>query len=264
MRLAEFRLILDKIPVQPLNLYWRGEPTLNIMLPFIAKWAYNRRFKTGVCTNTCSKMLGDSFSDKFYVEELVSYIDVLTLSVDGYNQETLSKYRVGASFKQLKKNLEVIGSFKNNAERIMRVLMFRYNEDYKERFRILARLAGCSEIRWVRPIILNKDVLTQREADKWLAVDPFYQRYTLKGDTYHIKNGGECQPHLMISVDGTVAACGLDWNLDYPLGNILVDSYKKILRNLDRHKPYMKAKALPICKKCYCFSEELLFTREAV
>jgi radical SAM protein with 4Fe4S-binding SPASM domain len=198
------------------------------------------------------------------VEKLFKNKFTMHLCVDGYNQETLGKYRAGAKYHILHRNLKTIGESEKNAFLILRVLMFRHNDGHKPEFRKLAHLAECQQIRWVRPIILNKAVLSLTEAKEWMSINPTNQRYYLQDGTYHIKNNQVCKPHFVVAVNGEVAACGLDWNLDYSLGNVFKDSWNIIESRLQTHKPKMVTKKLPICRQCYCFSEEPLYVWEKV
>ncbi len=78
-----------------LNLYFQGEPFLNNDLPRMIRYAHDKKILTCVSTNA-------HFLDDAMVQQLKeSGIDRLIISLDGYDQASYERYRVGGNFQQV-------------------------------------------------------------------------------------------------------------------------------------------------------------------
>jgi len=250
--------ILQKANPKQVRLHWRGEPCLHPSLPELAETAKKRGVeKLWLSTNTAVPLLGDGE----YVGRLLSSLDMIECSVDGYDQKSLERYRVGASHRLLMRNLKAIGRAGGDCVKEMRVLMFRYNEGKEDYYRALAREHGFQSVSFAQPIINYKTLLSPEEADEWLARDPKYQRYERRGGVWLLKRG-PCSPHLCVSVHGTAHPCGHDWHLQHGLGNLLEELWGDVLRRFNALKPDMIARRLPICGKWCCLPRERVEYRE--
>ena len=146
----DFERILQKLRPGQVRLHWRGEPCLHPRLPELTELAKkNGVGKLWLSTNTAVPNL----SDAEYVDGLLGNLDMLECCVDGYDQRSLERYRVGASWKRLTENLETISRSKSGCLREMRVLMFRYNEGREDFYRKLAGEHGFHQISFAQPII---------------------------------------------------------------------------------------------------------------
>jgi len=256
MSLDALAKILNKFSNQEIrrvNFFWRGEPTLHRFLPEMVDMAKKRGYETYISTNTVTKNLGN----REYVSKLLASLDKLTVCVDGYNQKTLSKYRIGSNWGTLIKNLETISSIETDCFKEMRTLMFRYNENHENDFMGLAVKYNMDSLSLGLPIINAKQELTQKEADKWLARRPKYQRYQKERDRWIHKTTEGCIPIPIITVTGEVAICCYDWKIRYSLGNILRDSLKTINKRIEKIIPLATEKKLSICSKD-CFLSRIV------
>jgi MoaA/NifB/PqqE/SkfB family radical SAM enzyme len=252
MPMRRFKTIVDKLPVHSgqLFLFWRGESTLHSELPEMAEYAKTSGYSTYLSTNGCTRFL----SCKPYVSKLLNNLDTFTFCMDGYNQETVEAYRRRAQFKQILRNLDTLAKTESLGNRHMRVLMFRHNDGYESFYRTLAESARFTHISYSSPIILGNRVISKTQARRWLSKQLKYQRYYRDGRVWRHHDRVSCVPHHCISVDGAVAPCGNDWNLEYPLGNMLTDSWSEIQRKTAILSPKIMNMQLPICHSCCCGS----------
>ena len=251
----DFEKILLKIPRKEkrrVALHWRGEPCLHPQLPEIAELCRLEGAKAWLSTNTSVPLL----SNKKYVEKLLNNLNRIEVCVDGYDQESLSRYRVGADWSLLMKNLDTMGWVDTTCRKDMRVLMFRYNEPHQAFFRKLARRYDFDRLRFANPIIDYKTRLTQKEADQWLADNARYQRYRKEGKHWVLKKSDTCIPHVCVSVHGSAHPCGHDWRLEHTLGNLLTDSWETVEQNLSNLTPRMMRQELSICDRWCCLTKE--------
>lgn len=253
MSLETFWEIISKIrgqqSIKTISLFWRGEPTLNPHLPQMVEMCKEEGYKTLVSTNTATTNLHNIK----YVQRLLTSLDDLYLSLDGYNQESLQRYRVGANWDTVMRNFEVISKIQTPCNKTLKVLMFRYNETKKPFFKRVAKRYGIPNIRFAPPVIHGKTVLTQKEADTWLPKNPKYLRYTKQGEVWVHRSPKTCGNPPAITVMGDVHVCCDDWELKYPLGNILKNSMKEIGSNFTKIIQQKTERQLSICKE-NCFS----------
>jgi radical SAM protein with 4Fe4S-binding SPASM domain len=181
----------------------------------------------------------------------------MILCVDGYNQETVNRYRVGTDWETLLRNLGTIGRVKTDCIRSMRVLMFKYNDGHEDFYRRLARKHNITAINFVSPVIHSKD------AGTWLSDNPKYQRYRYKDGEWKVKRVPRCTENvlngssLIVSVHGHLYPCCFDQNLDHPLGHVLDDSWEDLMENFAALKPRMLKRELPMCRSCVIPSDKI-------
>lgn len=96
-----FKKIIDEVAgkVHDVNLFHRGEPLLNSdLIPMIA-YAAENRVKTRIHTNAT---LMNKELDR---EIILSGLDLISFSFDGYTRETYEKNRIGAKFDESLANI---------------------------------------------------------------------------------------------------------------------------------------------------------------
>ncbi len=299
MTLKTFDTVLNKIVkagFPKITLYWRGESLIHPKLPEMAKMAKDKGMQVSCRTSFASPLL----SDEKWTEKLMSNLTSFRFNFDGYNQETLQKYRVGAKWSVVMKNLDVLSKvsaiphthappwmiqFSPRLDITMAVLMFRYNELNKQFFEDLVEKHNHRfELEYINPTILGKNVLTKQEASEWLAEDPKYRRYMKipfnslpekwlfrgkieRRTRNHIwihKSRPKCSSGvILIAVNGEVPCCSQDTHLQYSLGNIFKDSFKDIINSHSKLAYKLYHRQLSICKTiCLCRQKKQWLTQQ--
>jgi len=282
MSLETFEPLLKRIVARGYKkmwFYWRGESYLHPQLPDMMAMAKKRGMQTFCPTSFCTPTL----SDETYVKKLLRNITRFSFNLDGYDQESLSKYRVGASWDITMNNFETVSRLAENIKPplgvYLRVLMFRYNELHRNFFENLVKKhKGIKGISYIKPTILGKNVLTRQEADEWLAKSTRFRRYMkidyrrlpkkwlfrgeiVKRTKDHVwihTHSPQCgSGAIAITADGEVPCCGQDTDLKHSLGNIFTDTFKTIRRNHDKLAAKMYSRQLDICKtRCLCHQQK--------
>ncbi|GAI85757.1 unnamed protein product, partial [marine sediment metagenome] len=85
--------------VYDINLFHRGEPLLHPKLIPIISYAKSRGIKTRIHTN--ATLLNPELSKKI----ILSGLDLISFSFDGYTKETYEKNRIGASYEKSLNNI---------------------------------------------------------------------------------------------------------------------------------------------------------------
>ena len=110
-----------------IGLYNWGEPLLSKNLPYFIRRAKEADIYTEIQTN-----LSIELSEQAMEELLLSGIDMITASIDGFSQETYQIYRRGGDFKLVKSNIERLAALKNRlgvqTEIVWNYLVFSFNE----------------------------------------------------------------------------------------------------------------------------------------
>lgn len=243
-----FDATMSKLPDEETKLvtfFWRGEPTFDRRLPSWSEFAQDMGFITYTSTNTSTPLL----HDEEYVSALLNSFNRICFCVDGYNQETLSRYRRGADWNTVLKNLEVISKFNTKCHKEMRVLRFRYNDGHDEEFIDMAKRYNMDSLNFGVPIINGKQFITDEEAEEWLSINKRYQRYVKVNNGWKHLGGSTCTFIPIVSVTGEIASCCYDWNISHSLGNVLTNTRAEINLKLLRTRRIGRQHKLSMCKK---------------
>lgn len=250
----QFQLILGKVGAPDrVFFHWFCEPTLHPHLPaFVASAKSAGAKDTYVSTNSSTHNLRCGK----YVRALFEHLDRITYCVDGFDQASLTSYRVGANFDNVMRALRMahrMGMDSPWIKKRMRVLMFKWNDTKEEWFRNLARNHGFDEISFASPHALCKRVLSADEALEWLPANPKYLRYKWDGYSFVHADKPFCSvgPPL-ITANGDVCACQWDSQHRYTVGNIFDDSLDVIEGRFNRLREVMRNRKFDICKECLC------------
>lgn len=252
MDYEDFKKIVSKIfTLQEVTFSWMGEPLMNEDIFKMVDFAENSGLTTTIDTNA-------TLLKKRYKEVLDSELSVMRISLDGFSQETLEKYRGGATFESIKEGIRLL--YENSGdedcpELYLRFLVFRYNEkeipeiiNFAEEIGANLSLGSPALVYWGPDKNFDK-------IEEWMSEDERFRRYEKIDGEYEIKNPIPCPAYLssvQISWDGKVVPCCFDVNADYSMGNIFDESLNKIFwgeasRDL---RERMREKSLPFCGKC--------------
>jgi hypothetical protein len=195
-----------------------------------------------------------------YMKKLLDNLDWVEFCVDGYDEDTVSKYRVGANWDTVKRNLETISKINTECIKKMRVLMFKYNDDKEDIYRNMAKKYGMDYVVFGAPLIRLGETLSERDADEWLPTDERYQRYHKDGENW-LRTTGTCYASPMISVHGTVHPCCLDWDLEHVVGNLITEKWGDIMEKQRKLVPTLGKQNM--CKLC-CIPSQIVNFMEKI
>ncbi len=227
------------IGVYAIKFNWRGEATLNSILPKAIKYAKEKGIlEVSINTNGLPK------EKNTLLDSVKSGIDRLIFSVDGNSSETFESIRVGGNYNKLIENiLEIVEWKKQNssAKPFIRVQMVRSNKNAHEVEDFIKY--------WQDKVddVRISDVMDRGQGGG-LSV----------GDQITVGRRRCPQPfqRLVVGRDGRVSPCCADWNQEYIVGDTNKESLMEIwngkkMRVMRKVQNDIDLDKIDICKNCY-------------
>lgn len=249
-----YKSIIDKTYKYLLNLflYFQGEPLLSSDFFEMVKYADSKNIY--VVTSTNAQLINDEVADKI----VKSGLDKLIISVDGIDNETYTKYRIGGS---LEKVLNGINSLKAAKSKYhshlpsieLQFIVMKHNEKQINDFMQFARQMKMSYSLKSAQIV---DFVT---AEEFVPKIEKYSRYKKENDAYVLKKtiGNRCSrlwDSLVITWNGDVLPCCYDKDAEHSFGNVTDEEIMKIYNN-EYFRKFAKQvltdrKKIDICRNC--------------
>ena len=266
----KFKIILDKLPssVRMLLLWNQGEPFLVKDLKKMIQYAKSRNIYVVTSTN------GHFFrTEKSAIDLVNTYLDELIISLDGADQQTYEKYRVGGDLKIVFDGIERISTTKKILKRQnplihIQFIMMRHNLHQMEKITQIGRELGADKTSF-KTVQLGDF----KNGENFLPTDLKYTRYFKKDVSGKYTTArrrlfpNDCLRlwySLVINCDGKVSPCCFDKDGEYAFGNLLDEPFHSIWYgkkfNDFRQQLLDSRHEFDMCKDC---SEGLksLFTR---
>jgi radical SAM protein with 4Fe4S-binding SPASM domain len=216
---------------------------------------YARKKKIYTATSTNAQFLSNQLAKK----TVESGLDRIIISMDGLDQETYEKYRVGGSFDKVIDGTRNLVKWKKELHSatpyiILQFIVLRTNEHQVPALRIMAKELGVDklELKYAQvydyehgsPLIPVNESLSRykKQADKYLIDNPLYN--------HCIRMWRGC----VITWDGLVVPCCFDKDAAHCLGDLKKQSFKEIWRGEAydnfRKKLFSARKEVGICRNC--------------
>jgi len=221
MGLEDFKRLVDEAGdyLVLLMLWNQGEPFINTDFVEMVRYAHSRRIPTLTSTN------GHYIRDMDQARAIVdSGLDELILSMDGVDQETYERYRVGGKLERVFEGARLLYAAKKEAgvrhpQVNLQFIVFRHNEaDLVEAERI------ARELKADKFLVKTAQVYSTEEAAEFLPEKEELRRYDLSGGEDLVVKG---QPawgckvlwySSMVNWNGAVAPCCFDKDVDFEMG----------------------------------------------
>ncbi|MFC2061363.1 radical SAM/SPASM domain-containing protein [Elusimicrobiota bacterium] len=246
-----FRLIDEskRIGVYSIKFNWRGEATLNKILPEAVKYAKEKTIlEVQINTN------GLPVNNDIILECAKGGIDRIIFSIDGFSNETYESIRIGGEYQKLLNNVHELIEWKakNNRQKpFIRVQMVKTKENAHE---------VMDYIDYWQPRVDDvriSDVMNRGQGDEMFV-----------GDQVPVGRRRCPQPfqRLVIGREGKVSPCCADWNQEYVVGDInkegLLDIWHgkrmSFIREIQSNSEHER---IAICKNC-CVKESYIWSEK--
>ena len=210
IKLDDFKAVLDKLGPYLIHIdlvNW-GEPLLNENIFDMVKYAKQYSMDIKIDTNlTCLNEAG--------AEKLVkSGLDKIVVSMDGLNEDTYSKYRVGGNFKTVMDNLKLLLKKRKELRSpklyiTWQFLVFRHNEHEINNAIKMGKKLGIDHVGITKAFIGDKD---------WIPLNQEYSNYNvdridkseLTSEHFKVFDNAFCNwpwEAIAINTNGSVSVC---------------------------------------------------------
>jgi radical SAM protein with 4Fe4S-binding SPASM domain len=231
------------------NLYFQGEPMLHPQFfSFISK---SEGIHTSVSTN------GSFLSVENSERIMTSGLNEIIVSIDGFDQEVYSKYRLNGDFYKVKEGIENLVAVRNRiGARVKIILQFLVNRMNEHQIHAITCYASDLNINLK---LKSMQVNSKEDIPLWIPVSKKYSRYKKEGDNYSLKNSlpNRCARlwfNPVITWDGKVIPCCFDKNGEHVMGDLNHESFEEIWFGtrymLFRRSILTERKMIPICRNC--------------
>lgn len=252
-----FRQTIDDIHKHLLYLifYFQGEPYLNKDFLKMVKYASDKGLYTATSTN------GHYLTDMVAKNTIESGLDRLIISIDGTTQEVYKKYRIGGNIDKVIEGARNIVKWKKILNSKTPFVFFQFlvvkpNEHQIDQIKRLAKEVGVDELRFKTAQVYDY----QTDPNQLIPINEKFSRYKKnKAGEYISKNKltNKCWKlwHAnVITWDGLVVPCCFDKDASHRLGNLKMQSFKKVWNN-DNYKQFRRElmnsrKNIDICANC--------------
>lgn len=255
MSYDNFVSIIDQIKDTALyiQLFFQGEPYLNKDLTKMIAYARKCRLYVSVSTN------GLMFNENNIDSILQNPPDKLIFSLDGLDEHSYRKYRVGGTFAAADKSLKMLSSKRNERKQSLpfielRFLVMKHNEHQIGEAKVYSKEAGADRIYFK-----SMQVYSLESADELLPSKPEFNRYKTGTDALQIKSEfhNYCfalWKTCVITWQGDVVPCCFDKDAGYIFGNVLetgaASLWKAGKSNKFRQKILTARKNIGMCTNC--------------
>ena len=253
IKISDFCQVVDQIYSTTLNLflYFQGEPFVNKHFIEMVKYAKQKNIYTVTSSN-------GHFIDMDTAEKTVlSGLDKIIISLDGYNQQTYEVYRKGGNFSVVLKAIENLSVAKKKLHKKnpiieVQTLATSYNENNLKKIKKMAFLLGADKFA------IKTMQIEVGDYEFFLPKNNKLSRYEKKTDgTYQLKRKVKFCSRVfdsaVVSSKLDVVPCCYDKDTNFVLGNISQKSFNEIVKGkktLEFLTLILSKKRPNICENC--------------
>ncbi len=255
LKSEDFKKLIDEISKTGfyIQLFFQGEPYINKNLPEMIRYAQSKNVYISISTN------GHFVNEKNVDLVLDNAPDKLIFSVDGLDEESYQKYRVGGTFEQADSGLRLLISRKK--ERGIKkpfvefqFIVMKQNEHQMEEVK-----KYCKEVGVDKLVFKTMQISSYENAVKFLPSNKKFRRYSLENNSFKIKY--EIKNHCfalwrtsVITWDGRVVPCCFDKDAENEIGIVNGKSFSEVWKSEKyygfRNRILSDRKSEPMCTNC--------------
>lgn len=233
--------------------HYLGESLLHKDVAKAVRYMHKSNVGTYISTNL------NYLNEQLARDLIKSGLDILSIAIDGTDQETYSMYRKRGNFNLLMKNLKMIVAqkklLKSSTPLIeIQFIVFKYNENQIEKIKSLAKEVGINSLK-IRPGIVDYTSAASKDKEKWLPKDKRYVSELYSNSNKKKKSCWWLWRTATITWNGEVYPCCRKV-LKKSYGNILKKDFRKVWNNpqfIDSRKCFRSKKKID----SPCFSCEI-------
>tara|TARA_A100001015_G_scaffold278406_1_gene338567 strand:+ start:2615 stop:3517 length:903 start_codon:yes stop_codon:yes gene_type:complete len=236
-----------------LTFYFQGEPYLNPLFFNMVEYASKKNIFTHTSTNA------HYLNEKNSLLTVQSGLDQIIISIDGFSEETYTKYRIGGSLEKVLQGTKNLVKAKKKLRSdspniIWQFIAFDHNLHEIPFAKKVAKEYDVNQLK-----IKTAQIYNFEEGNELIPKNNKWARYRKVGGKYEIKNKllNHCWrmwQSAVITWDGIMVPCCFDKDAKYQMGNVLENKVKEIWQN-GQYQSFRKLilksrKNIDICKNC--------------
>jgi radical SAM protein with 4Fe4S-binding SPASM domain len=251
-----FEQILEEVgnTLTYLTFYFQGEPYLHQDFLKWVKMARQKNIYTATSTN------GHYFSPQVAEQTVLSGLDRVIVSIDGAEQESYEKYRIGGNLEKVKQGLRHLKEAKLRHKSrtpfvMLQFIVFKHNQNEVAAIKKMGADLGVDEV-----VIKTAQIYDYENATDFIPDKQDWARYKRDIDgKFKFKNKlfDHCWRmwhSCVLTFDGRVVPCCFDKDAHYTLGKVGEVSFKSIWQSVDyqafRKQLFTARKEIDMCTNC--------------
>jgi radical SAM protein with 4Fe4S-binding SPASM domain len=251
-----FRKVIDELHeyLVYLILYFQGEPYLNPEFLDAVKYAHDKKIYTATSTNA------HFLTEESAIRTINSGLDRIIISMDGTDQSTYEKYRVGGEYDKVVNGISNLVSARKKLRKktpfiILQFIVFQHNIHQIKEVESLAKKLGVDKLE-----LKTAQIYDYEKGSELIPDQQKFSRYRQQGHAeYSIKSDlmNKCWKmwhSCVMTWDGNIVPCCFDKNASYVMGNIHDQSFADIWNGPKylefRSRLFKNRKGIDICKNC--------------
>jgi radical SAM protein with 4Fe4S-binding SPASM domain len=255
LNIKDFKNWIDQIKDTGfyVQLFFQGEPFINKQLPEMIKYAQQNKMYVSISTN------GHFISEKNLDLVFDNAPDKLIFSVDGLDEESYQKYRIGGTFNQADNGLRTLVKKKKELKKKKPFIEFQFIVMKQNEYQLEDVKKYCKEVGVDKLVFKTMQISSFENAVKFLPTNPKFRRYNLTDKSFAIKR--KIKNHCfalwrtsVITWDGKVVPCCFDKDANYNLGILNGKSFFDIWKSKEyqnfRTKILKNRKQVDMCTNC--------------
>ena len=250
-----FKRIIDEIYHAGfyVQLFFQGEPYINKNLPDMIEYAQKKKIYVSVSTN------GQFINENNVGLFLEPAPDKIIFSIDGLDETTYQKYRIGGTFKAADERLKLLTDTKRKLKLKKPFIELQYIV-MKQNEHLIDRVKQYGVSRGVdRTVFKTMQVSSYSNAINFLPRNEEFRRYSIDNGSLKIK--GKLSNHCfalwrtsVITWDGRVVPCCFDKDAVYEFGRLNGTTFNQIwnsggFQNF-RQRVLINRKETDMCSNC--------------
>lgn len=235
-----------------LSLYNQGEPLMHESFADMVKYATDRKIYTTTATN------GHLLTARLCRNLVEAGLDRIIISLDGTDQETYHKYRIGGDIEKVITGIRLLSEARQAKRKpfiIIQFLVFKYNLDQVTGIIKMGKRLGADRVR-----IKSAQIEYPESMDEWIPSHKKYSRYRRNNRGEWMLAGklrNRCRRlwhTAVITTDGILVPCCFDKLAKYPMGNMGRGTFRQFWKSREyndfRKKVLGHRKEIGICTNC--------------
>lgn len=237
-----------------MTLYFQGEPYLNPQFLQSVRLANEHKIYTATSTN------GHFLTPQAAEETIASGLNRLIISMDGTDQETYAKYRIGGNLDKVKEGIGHLVAARKKLKRsnpyiILQFILFEHNLHQRQEVIHLAKDLGVDKLEFK-----TAQVYDFEKGSPLIPTNEALGRYKrLENGQFSIKNKqlNKCWKmwhSCVMTWDGNIVPCCFDKDAKYTMGNIHNSSFRDIWNGQHylnfRSRLLANRREIDICTNC--------------